>query len=91
MKFVELYSIIKQRKKERPVNSYVASLYKKGEDTILQKIGEEAIEVLLAAKGESKLRLIEEIADLYFMTLILLVAQNIPLEKVFDELEKRRK
>ena len=67
----ELYKIIKKRIKEMPANSTVATLVKKGEDRVIQKVGEEAIEVIVAAKGTSKKRIIEEMADLYFMTIIL--------------------
>ena len=87
----KLYSIITQRLKYRPTGSYIVSLTKKGEDAILQKIGEEATEVLIASKGNSKLRIIEEISDLYFMTLILLAYKEIPLNEIFEELERRRK
>lgn len=91
MKLEELYTIISKRKKELPKNSYVASLIKQGENAVLQKIGEEATEVIIAAKGKNDQRVIEEVADLYFMTLILLAVKNISLEKIFNELEKRRK
>ncbi len=91
MIFEKLYEIIKKRIKELPDNSYVASLYKKGDDAILQKIGEEATEVILAAKGKNRQRVIEEIADLYFMTLVLMSSRNISLEEIYRELGKRRK
>ncbi len=87
----KLYSIISERIKKQPKNSYVADLAKKGEDAILQKIGEEATEVLIAAKGESKQRVIEETADLYFMTLILLAYKKISVEDIFQELERRKR
>lgn len=87
----ELYSILKQRKKELPDGSYSALLFKKGEDEVLQKIGEEAAEVIIAGKNKNKQRIIEEIADLYYMVLILLVINDIPISEVFRELEKRRK
>lgn len=91
MRLEELYTRIIQRKKEMPRSSYVASLLRQGEDKILQKVGEEAVEVIVAAKGKKKKRLIGEIADLFFMTLVLLAIKGISLESVFDELEKRRK
>lgn len=91
MRLERLYSIIRNRIKELPDNSYVASLYKKGEDAILQKIGEEITEVILAAKGKNKKRIVEEISDLYFMSLVLLAVKGIPINDVFTELEKRRK
>ena len=89
MTLEELYSIIQKRIKDLPSDSYVAALYKKGEDRILQKIGEEAIEVVLAGKGKNKKRVIEETADLYFMTLIFLNKKGISLEDILEELEKR--
>jgi len=89
MKLEELYTIIRKRIKKLPEDSYVASLVKQGEDRIIQKVGEEAVEVVVAAKGKSKKRIIEEMADLYFMTLVLLAAKGIELTDVFGELEKR--
>lgn len=74
-----------------PKGSYVASLIKQGEGAILQKIGEEATEVIIAAKEKNRQRIIEEIADLYFMSLLLLAEKNIKPEEIFQELEKRRK
>lgn len=91
MKLENLYSIIKDRIKRKPKRSYVVSLLEKGEDRIIQKVGEEAVEVVVAAKGESKQRIIEEIADLYFMTLVLMASKKITPNKIYEELEKRRK
>ena len=87
----ELYTIIRNRIKELPQGSTVATLVKKGEDRVIQKVGEEAIEVIVAAKGTSKKRIIEEMTDLYFMTLVLLAVKNITLDEVFAELIKRMK
>lgn len=89
MKLEELYSIISQRKKELPEDSYVASLFRKGEDAILQKIGEEAIEVIIAAKNKNKQQIIYEVADLWFHLFVLLVANNISIKDIDEELEKR--
>lgn len=86
-----LYEIILERIREKSRGSYVAQLVKEGEDRVIQKVGEEAVEVIIAAKGKSRQRLVEEIADLYFMTLILLVKKDIVLDEIFDELAKRRK
>lgn len=87
----KLYSIIKQRKEELPDDSYSTSLFKKGEDEVLQKIGEEATEVIIAGKNKNKQRIIEETADLYYMVIVLLVLNNIGISEVFKELEKRRR
>ena len=91
MTLEELYSIIQKRIKDLPSDSYVAALYKKGEDRILQKIGEEAIEVILAGKGKNKKRVIEETADLFFMSLIFLASKRISFGDLLNEYEKRRK
>jgi len=87
----DLMTIIEKRIKLLPSGSYVASVYKEGEDKILQKIGEEAIEVILSAKKRSKKRLIEEIADLFFMIMILMSMKGISYKEIFCELEKRQK
>lgn len=89
MTLKKLYSIIRKRIVISPKNSYVATLYRQGEDAILQKIGEEAIEVILAGKGENKKRIIEEMADLYFMTLIFIVSKKISLDIIYEELNRR--
>lgn len=91
MIFEEIYSVIKQRKRDMADGSYSVSLFKEGEDKILQKIGEEAAEVIIAGKNKNRQRIIEEIADLYFMTLVLLVKKNISPEEIYKGLEKRRK
>lgn len=87
----EIFAIIRKRIKDLPEDSSVAALVKKGEDRVIQKVGEEAVEVLVAAKGTSKKRIIEEISDLYFMTLVLLAVKNITLDEIYAELIKRRK
>jgi phosphoribosyl-ATP pyrophosphohydrolase len=87
----KLYKIIEDRKKKRPDKSYVVSLFKGDKDRIVQKIGEEAIEVIIAAKNKSKSRIISEVADLFFHTLIMLSAFNIDPKEVLNELEKRDK
>ncbi len=91
MTLKKLYSIIQQRRETLPENSYVTTLFKQGENEILQKIGEEVTEVILAGKGKNKQRIIEEISDLYFMILVFMVSKNIELDKIFNELKKRNK
>lgn len=91
MKLEDLSNIIIRRKNELPKRSYVASLIKRGENAILQKIGEEATEVIIASKVKNKKNIISEIADLYFMTLVLMASKNIKLEEIYRELEKRKK
>ncbi len=89
MTLEELYKIIEDRKKNMPKESYVASLFRDGKDRIIQKVGEEATEVIIAAKNDSKERLIEEIADLWFHSLILLFASNITIDEISEEFKKR--
>ncbi len=91
MTFKKLYKIIEERKNTMPKNSHVASLFTDGKDRILQKVGEEAIEVVLAAKGKSKKRTIEEMADLWFHCLVLLKELNIKPSDIFAELGSRHR
>lgn len=87
----ELFAIIEDRKTNPTENSYTARLLAEGEDRILQKVGEEAIEVILAAKGQGNQRLIEEISDLFYHTLVLLASKGLTLGDVESELRKRHK
>lgn len=91
MTLEELYQIIENRKQFKPDNSYVASLFNKGNDRIVQKVGEEATEVIIAAKNENNQELIKEVADLWFHTLILLATRGITPQDIFDEFERRKK
>ena len=70
-------------------SSYVASLYAKGLDTVLKKVGEEAVETIIAAKGGDTQQLTAETADLLFHTLVMLAAKDVPLSDVLAELERR--
>lgn len=90
MNLEDLYKIIEDRKKKMPADSYVASLFREGEDRIIQKVGEEATEVIIAAKNETKERIISEVADLWLHTLVLLSAFRITPENIFLELQKRK-
>lgn len=85
----ELSHLIQSRKNHSPEGSYTASLFASGEDRIIQKVGEEAVEVIIAAKGENKQRLIEETADLFYHTLVMLAEKGVTLEEVEEELRKR--
>jgi phosphoribosyl-ATP pyrophosphohydrolase/phosphoribosyl-AMP cyclohydrolase len=83
---------IAARKVSGASGSYVAGLLAKGEATICRKIGEEAAEVMTAALGgEGNQRLVEETADLWFHTLVLLGARGIPLRDVLQELARRHR
>lgn len=88
-----LATILEQRKNESPDSSYVASLYAKGLDAILKKIGEEATEVVMAAKDQAqqtqKDKIVYEVADLWFHSLILLAHQDIHPDDILNELQKR--
>ena len=86
----ELERVIAQRDRERPEGSYTVRLLSKGPDQALKKIGEEATEVVLAAKGESDERLAEESADLLFHLLVALHQRRLPLARVLDVLMRRR-
>jgi phosphoribosyl-ATP pyrophosphohydrolase len=87
----ELYQTILARKGSKPEGSYTASLFEKGEDEILKKIGEESVEVILAAKAQGNARLTEEVADLTYHVLVLLAARGLTPADIASELEKRKK
>ncbi|GMQ87283.1 MAG: phosphoribosyl-ATP diphosphatase [Gammaproteobacteria bacterium] len=84
-----LTQVLEQRKQADPASSYVAGLYHKGLDAILKKVGEEATEIVIAAKGGNTDQLVYETADLWFHTLVLLVHQGVDPDEVLDELERR--
>src|SRR3989338_6267990 len=86
-----LYQKIRQRQKTLPGNSYVASLFLAGRDRIIQKVGEEASEVIIAAKNNNKKQIISEVADLWFHLLDLLVDNKITIKDIILELTKRKK
>jgi phosphoribosyl-ATP pyrophosphohydrolase/phosphoribosyl-AMP cyclohydrolase len=84
-----IYKIILQRKKERPTGSYVASLMEGGQEKIARKIGEEALEVVLASQGKEEKALVNELADLWFHSLVLLGYKEIPPRGVWKVLQDR--
>lgn len=85
----ELYSVLMERKENMQDESYVALLYKKGENSILKKIGEEASELIIAAKEPDKQNIIHEMADLWFHCMILMGHKGIGLDEIADEFSKR--
>ncbi len=87
----EIYNVVEKRIKELPEGSYTASLVKKGEDAIIRKIGEEAVEVILAFKNKNNNELIAESADLLYHLLVILAYKGVKLSEVWEELKKRRK
>ena len=89
-----LAAVIESRKPANggdPGKSYVARLLHKGPDAFLKKIGEEATEVVLAARVQSDERLVEETADLLYHLLVALHQRRLPLSRVMDELRRRRR
>ena len=89
MTFEALYSIICQRRDNPTAESYTARLIAQGEDEVLKKVGEEAMEVILAAKGQGKQRVIEETSDLVYHLFVMLASRGLTLEDILAELEKR--
>mgnify|MGYP002525067010 CR=1 FL=1 len=85
----KLERILEERKSANADESYVSSLYARGLDEILKKIGEESTEVVMAAKDNDKDKIIYEVADLWFHTLVLLRHKDIKIDKILDELSKR--
>jgi len=85
----QLYQTLIERKRADAGKSYVASLYAKGTDAILKKVAEEAGETVIAAKNPDNAALIHELADLWFHTLVLMAAKDIPLSAVTGELAGR--
>ncbi len=93
---MRLETVLSERKQADPTSSYVASLYKKGLNKILEKVGEEATEVILASKDAERQdsasntqAVISETADLWFHTMIMLNQLNVPLQEVMHELDRR--
>ncbi len=84
-----VYAVLQDRKKSSSEASYVASLYAKGLDKILGKIGEEATEVAIAGKGGQSDEVVFEVADLWFHCLILLAYYDLPPERIYAELNRR--
>jgi len=85
----DLRSVILDRKLHPREHSYVSSLLAKGGDEILKKIGEEAIEVIVASKGGNKEQIVHELADLWFHCMVLMSEHGLSHEDIFRELEKR--
>jgi phosphoribosyl-AMP cyclohydrolase / phosphoribosyl-ATP pyrophosphohydrolase len=86
-----LEQVIVQREQERPEGAYTTYLFEKGVDKILKKVGEEAAEVIIAAKNRDKEELKWESADLLYHLQVLLVEQGLPFKDVLKTLEERHK
>jgi len=84
-----LINILRDRYEKRPEGSYTAYLFNQGRDKILKKIGEEATEVVIAAKGQGRDRIVSEMADLLYHLSVLLVDEGIDWRDVEEELRRR--
>lgn len=85
----ELEALIYERKNEMPEGSYTTAMFNKGLDKIAQKVGEEAVETVIASKNKGRKETIEESSDLLFHLILLLAKKKIPLHKVVKTLRKR--
>ena len=85
-----LFTAILDRQANPRPGSYTVRLLDAGEDEILKKVGEEAMEVILAAKGQGDEQLVYEVADLFYHLLVLLAARGLTLDAVEAELVQRR-
>ncbi len=83
-----LAAVLEARKSQSPDSSYVASLYAKP-DKMLEKIGEEAVETIIAAKNNDREQIIYETADLWFHTLVMLAQKGVQPDEILDELARR--
>lgn len=91
MMLERLEQIIQARKANPNEASYTASLFAAGIDKIAQKVGEEAVEVIVAGLQQSRERQLSELADLFYHTLVLMAELGITLDDVNDELASRHK
>ena len=87
----ELYSVIKDRQRHPVEGSYTNYLFLKGQDKILKKVGEEAVETIIASKNDDEKNIVYEMGDLWYHCLVLLAWHGIMPEELFAELMNRRK
>ena len=87
----DLFAVIQSRKTNLPEGSYTTTLFRKGQPEILKKIGEEAVEVIIAATSESEERIIYEMADLIYHNMVLLAQRDLAWADVEAELARRAK
>ena len=83
--------MIKKRKIELPEKSYTTKLFKEGTNRIIQKVGEEAVETVIAAKNRDKNEIVNEVSDLIYHLFVMLAEQDIELADVIQILEERHK
>ncbi len=88
----ELFDVVEQRKADLPEDSYTASLFthEKGENAVLEKLGEETTELLLAAKDDDREEIAHEAADIVYHMLVLLSMKDMELDDLREELAERR-
>ncbi|NLI60317.1 MAG: bifunctional phosphoribosyl-AMP cyclohydrolase/phosphoribosyl-ATP diphosphatase HisIE [Clostridiales bacterium] len=86
----KVYQTIVDRKENPKQGSYTNYLFDKGIDKMLKKVGEESAEVIIAAKNAVEGELVYEIADLLYHLMVVMAEQNISLDKIYDEMERRR-
>ena len=84
-----LQALIQTRKSSSSGESYTAGLFQKGQDHLLKKLGEEAIEVVMASKDNDQQHIIRELADLWFHSLVVMAYHNVSIGDVALELERR--
>ncbi len=87
--FSAIYRVIQDRKSHPEQKSYTASLFQKGIDKVLGKVGEEAAELIIAGKGGKREEIVYETADLFFHALVLLGYYDIEPEVIYQELRRR--
>ncbi|MBN1791270.1 MAG: phosphoribosyl-ATP diphosphatase [Bacteroidales bacterium] len=86
---IELQNLIDSRRTEMPGNSYTTSLFQKGINKIAQKVGEEAVELIIEAKDDNRVLFLNESADLLYHLLVLLTAKDSRIEDVIEVLKER--
>ena len=84
-----LFKLVKQRKIEMPEKSYTTHLFERGTDRIIQKVGEEAVETVIAAKNRDKNEIVNEVSDLFFHLMVMLAEQGIELSEIVANLQQR--
>lgn len=85
----QLFQLIKSRKTELPEGSYTTALYQKGTNRIIQKVGEEAIETVIAAKNRDRDEIINEVSDLFYHLFVMLAEQDIEFDEIINNLHSR--
>ena len=85
----DVYAVIQERRRTMPAGSYVSSLLSRGKNAVLKKIGEEATEVVIAAKDPDRDQTIRELTDLWFHCLVLMAEDGITPADVYLEFESR--